>query len=119
MKVTERCLVLSSTDSGDAKSITEVILSELTNAGLTSSKILSQVYDGVSVMAGHCVGVQRLLQERENRKIPHEHCLNYQSHKVAEHVMSVKQAINDFLHVCNSIQFFASPQLHFTILVKS
>ena len=34
--------------------------------------------------------------------------------------MSVEQAINDFLHVCGSPQlFFASPQLHFTIMVKS
>ena len=53
LKVVERPLVLSSTDSGDAKSITDVILAELTKAGLTSSKILSRVYDGASVMAGH------------------------------------------------------------------
>ena len=46
-----------STDSSDAKSTTDVILAELTKAGLTSSKILSQVYDGASVMAGHCGGV--------------------------------------------------------------
>ena len=69
MKVAERHLVLSSTGSGATKSITDVILVELTKAGLTSSKILSQVYDGASVVAGHCKGVQRLLQERENRKI--------------------------------------------------
>ena len=43
LKVAERLLVLSSTDSVDAKSITDVILAELTKVGL-SSKILSQVY---------------------------------------------------------------------------
>ena len=53
LKVAERLLVLSSTNSGDAKPITDVVLAELTKAGLTSSKILSQVYDGASVMAGH------------------------------------------------------------------
>ena len=57
LKVAERLLVLSSTDSNDAKSITDVILAELTKAGLTSSKILSQVYDGASVIAGHCGGI--------------------------------------------------------------
>ena len=41
LKVAERLLVLSSTNSGDAKSITDVILAELTKAGLTSSKTLS------------------------------------------------------------------------------
>ena len=47
-------LALSSTDSGDVKSITNAILAEFTKAGLTSSKILRQVYDGASVMTGHC-----------------------------------------------------------------
>ena len=79
-----------------------MILVKLTKAGLTSSKILREVYDGVSVMAGHCGGVQRLLQERENRKIPYVHCLSHQSHLILMHAMSVEQAINDFLDVCGS-----------------
>ena len=60
-------------------------------------------------MAGHCRGVQRLLQQRENRKIPYVHCLNHQLHLVVVHAMSVKQAINDFLHVCGSLRFFRKP----------
>ena len=39
MTVVERLFGLSSSDSGDAKSITDVILAELIKAGLTSSKI--------------------------------------------------------------------------------
>ena len=58
LKVAERLLILSSTDSGDAKSITDVILAKLTKAGLISSKVLSKVYDDASVMAGHRGGVQ-------------------------------------------------------------
>ena len=61
LKVAERLLVLSSTGSSDPKSITDLNLEELTKARLTSSKILSQVYDGASVMAGHYREVQRLL----------------------------------------------------------
>ena len=102
MKIAERRLVLSSTDSGDAKSITDVILAELTKEGLTSSKILSQVYDGASVMAGQCGGVQRLLQERENRKIPYVLCLNRQLHLAMMHAMSVEQAIMIF-YVCGNL----------------
>ena len=104
----ERLLVLSSTD--DVKSITDVIFEELTEAGLTSSKILSQVYDGASVMAEHDEGVERLLQELENRKIPYVHCLNHQLHLVVVHAMSVEQAINYFLLVCGSLyNFFRKP----------
>ena len=62
-KIAKPLWVLSITDLGDAKLITDVILAELTNAGLTLSKILSQVYDGASVMEIQCGGVQRLLQE--------------------------------------------------------
>ena len=43
LEIAERFLVLSSTDSGAAKSITDVILAELTKAELTSSKILEKV----------------------------------------------------------------------------
>ena len=55
LRVAEGFLVLSSTDLGDANSIIDVILAELTRtkAGLTSSKILSRACDGASVMAGH------------------------------------------------------------------
>ena len=59
------------------------------------------------------------MQERENRKISYVQCLNHHMHLVVVHAMSVEQAINDFLHVCGSLyNFFASPRLHFTIIVK-
>ena len=109
LKVAERLLALSSTDSGDAKSITDVILAKLIIAGLTSSKILSSVYDGASVMTGHCGGIQRLLQERENRKTPYLHCLNHQLRHVVVHTMSVEQANNNYLHVCGCLHFFRKP----------
>ena len=110
MKVARPLLVLSTTESGDAKPVTDVILAKFTKAGLTSSKILCQVCDGASVMAGYCGGVQRLLQERENRKIPYVHCLNHQLHFVAMHAISIELAINDFLHVCDSLyNFFRKP----------
>ena len=106
----------SSTNSGDAKSITDVILAELTKAGLTSSKILRQVYDDASVMARHCGGVQRL----GTRKQKDSFCalLEPSIAPVVMHAMSVEQVINDYLHT-QFLQFFASLQLHFTIMVKS
>ena len=110
MKVAERLSVLSSTYPHDAKSITDVILAEFTEAGLTSSKTLSQIYDGASAMAGHRGEVQRLLQERENRKISYVQCLNHQLRLVVVHAMSVEQAINDLLHIYGSLQFFS--QVH-------
>ena len=68
MKVEESFLVLLSIDSGDAKSIIDVILAELTKAELTLSKMLSQVYDGASSMAAHCEGVQCLFAGTRQQK---------------------------------------------------
>ena len=89
-------MVLSSTDSGNAKSITVLILVELTKAELTLSEVLSQVYDGASVMAGCCGGIQCLLQERENSKVPYVHCLYHQLPLVVVHAMLLEQVINVF-----------------------
>ena len=110
MKIAGHLLVLSSTDSGVLKSITDLILAKLTKAGQTSSKILSKFYNGASVIAGQCGEIQSLFQKRENRKIPYVHCLNHQLHLIVMHAMSVKQAINDFLHVCDGLyNFFRKP----------
>ena len=99
-------MILSSADSGDAKLIADVILTKLTKAGLTSSKILIQVHDGASVMAKHYKEVQGLLQEQKNRKIPNVHCLNHQLYLAVVHAISVAQAINDFLYVWGSHYVF-------------
>ncbi|KAK0131285.1 hypothetical protein N1851_034018 [Merluccius polli] len=50
LAITEQLLEMTTSDSGDAQTITNVVCSELTNAGLTTSRILSQVYDGAAVI---------------------------------------------------------------------
>ena len=47
-KVQERLLSMQTTDKCDAQSLTDVVLNELSNAGLDANKILSQCYDGAS-----------------------------------------------------------------------
>ena len=116
LKAVKRLLVLSRSNSGDAKSITDAILADLTTAGTTSSKVLSQVYDGLFALSGHYGEVQRLLQERENRDflcpLP-----NRQVHRCARNVDRTSD--QSFFARCASLyNFFSSPQLHFTIMVK-
>lgn len=53
------CLGVSA--SGSAQTLTDIVLSELNKVGLDCSKILSQVYDGASVMSGRRGGVQQIL----------------------------------------------------------
>ena len=95
--VKKRLLALATSSSCEAQAITKVICSELDAAGLASSKILSQVYDGAAVMSGKHGGVQRLLQEgRQGKRLPDVHCLKHQLHLVVVHALSEEQAVQDF-----------------------
>ena len=87
LKVAEHFLVLSISDSGDAKLITDVVLAQLTKTGLTSSKMLDEVGDSASAMAG-AVDEFDVLQERENREIFYVHCLNYKIIIVVVHAFN-------------------------------
>lgn len=109
-EATERLLTIATADAGDAKTLTDLIIAELTKTGLDTSKILSQVYDGASVMAGKHGGVQKLLQEILEREIPYVHCLNHQLHLVVIHALAAEKAVTDFLEVCCCLyKFFRKP----------
>ncbi|KAI7810397.1 putative zinc finger protein 862-like [Triplophysa rosa] len=102
-EVAERLLTIATTEMGDAQTLTDTILAELNKAGLNPSKILSQVYDGASLMSGKVGGVQMMLQEKLKKDIPYVHCLNHQLHLVVVHTMSSEGAVKDFFNVCNSL----------------
>ena len=71
---------MQTTDKCDAQSLTNVVLDELSNAGLDANKILSQCYDGARVMSGQEGGIQKLIQNKLNREVPYIHCFNHQLH---------------------------------------
>lgn len=91
-----RLLAMATSEKGDAEALTGVIVDELTSTGLSTDKILSQVYDGASLMSGRHGGVQKLLQNKLDRKIPCIHCFNHQLHLVVVHAMSSEAAVQDF-----------------------
>ena len=47
----------------DAEALATYILDTLQQHGLDPSKIISQGYDGASVMSGHCTGVQQRVKQ--------------------------------------------------------
>ncbi|KAG9261551.1 hypothetical protein AMEX_G25112 [Astyanax mexicanus] len=93
-------------NEGDAATLTDIIIRELTRAGLNPEKILSQVYDGASLMSGKHGGVQKLLQQKLDREIPYVHCYNHQLHLVVIHALAVEKAVIDFFSVCNMLYKF-------------
>ncbi|XP_070400266.1 zinc finger MYM-type protein 1-like [Nothobranchius furzeri] len=104
--IKERLLTIATSDAGDAKTLTQTLISEIRKAGLTTDKIISQVYDGASLMSGKLGGVQALLQDELGREIPYVHCFNHQLHLVIVLVMSAERAIEDLVSVCNALYKF-------------
>ncbi len=105
-EVKERLLSVTMAAHGDTATITETIIAELTKAGLTTDRILSQRYDGAAVMSGKHGGVQKLLQDRLGRNIPYTHCFNNKLHLVVVHALSTESEIQDFFGVCDLLYKF-------------
>ncbi len=97
---------MTTTEKGDAQTLTNTIITELEKNGLSTSKILSQVYDGASLVSGKNGGVQKILQDKLGRVITYVHCFNHQLHLVVVHAISTEPAVEDFFNVCNLLYKF-------------
>ena len=80
----------------DAEYITSEILIHLSDAGYSADNILSQCYDGASVMSGVRGGVQALLQKKLARYVPYVHCYNHQLHLIVVHAMQSEPCAKRF-----------------------
>ncbi|CAJ1057873.1 uncharacterized protein LOC128440739 [Xyrichtys novacula] len=108
--VKERLISMPTSKHCDAKSLTQLVLSHLEDIGLNTGKILSQCYDGASVMSGVNGGMQKLIQEELQREVPYVHCFNHQLHLVVVNAMSSDNKLENFFGVCNSLyKFFRKP----------
>lgn len=67
--MTECLLTIATAGKGDAHTLRDTVLAELNEAGLDTSKTLSQVFDGAALMCGTCGGIQKLLQEKLDGEI--------------------------------------------------
>ncbi|KAJ3583322.1 hypothetical protein NHX12_025626, partial [Muraenolepis orangiensis] len=104
--IKERLLTIATAVAGDAKTLTQTLIAEIRKVGLSTDTILSQGYDGASLMSGRRGGVQRLLQDELGREIPYVHCFNHQLHLVVVHAMSGERAIEDLFNICNVLYTF-------------
>ena len=59
-----------------AKYLSNLILTALEDVVPDSNNILSQCYDGASVMAGCHRGLQALIQRKLGKSLPYTHCFN-------------------------------------------
>lgn len=97
--ICESFLTFVATSCQDAQSLSKYILDTLDNHGLDSSRIVSQGYDGASVMSGRYTGVQQRIKD----VVPHAiyvHCYAHTLNLVlVDAVKSVQLAVEFFVHL--------------------
>jgi len=100
------------------KGLTESIVDTLTKHGLDLACIVSQGYDGASVMSGHCTGVQTRLKEFAPHAVYihcHAHILNL---VLVDSVKAIPGATQFFALVESLYVFLATTKVHVIFLQK-
>jgi hypothetical protein len=105
-EVREHLLSISSTIALHAEALTDVILTTLKASEIDPLRIISQCYDGASVMSGRHGGVQAILQNRLNKTIPYVHCSNHKLHLVVVNAVSQNQSVSDYFDICSKLYCF-------------
>uniref|UniRef100_A0A3Q1GW72 HAT C-terminal dimerisation domain-containing protein n=1 Tax=Acanthochromis polyacanthus TaxID=80966 RepID=A0A3Q1GW72_9TELE len=90
----------------NAEYITTQILEHLSESGYNAAEIMSQCYDGASVMSGVKGGVQALIQKKIGKDIPYIHCYNHQLHLVVVHAMQAEPCAKAFFDLSGSLHSF-------------
>lgn len=105
----EVLLFFETTEDTDAEAFTTLTIESLYSYGIEVMRILSQCYDGASVMNGYKSGVAKRLQDVLKKIIPYIHCFNHRLHLVIIYVVKQIQAVREF---------FDQLQLIYTMLRK-
>ena len=115
--VFERFLTYVEATSLDAESLSAYILDTLKQHNLDPENIVSQGYDGASVMSGHCAGVQQRIKEIA----PHAtyvhcyaHCLNL---VLVDSTRNVSEA-SDFFALMETLYVFVSTSKAHTVYLE-
>lgn len=104
----ESVLSFEKCDSLCAEPIAELIISKLKEYGLDLNKMISQCYDGASVMSGEHGGIQAIIQKRLNRTIPYVHCKNHRLHLVVIEALKKQPVPSQFFDEIKMIHNFFS-----------
>ena len=105
-KVHEELIGMLQTDKCDAESMSVLLLEYLDKVNLKPANILSQCYDGASVMSGKHGGVQKKLQEKIGKHIPYVHCFSHQLHLVVVHCMEKIDEVRKYFELCAKLYNF-------------
>ena len=112
---TEDLLTLATSEKLDARSLTNKLIEAIEKDGLTTDQILSQCYDGASVMSGKRGRVQKLMSDAAKRPIPYFHCFSHQLHLVVVHAIGENRLrqVERYFEICDALyNFLRRPTIH-------
>ena len=99
----ESCLTIENANHLDASYTADLIMNVLRHNNISLENLLSQCYDGASVMSGPIGGVQKKISEKLGRAVPYVHCFNHKSHLIVKYLVSVIKEVDEFFTYCNVI----------------
>ena len=111
--IQERLVDIEHTDSTDAESLVQILLSSLLKVGLTTEKLIGQCYDGASNMRGAIAGVQAKVKAIQPKAI-YTHCYAHCTNLVLVEATSTNRHARNFFGVLQNLYNFleASPHRH-------
>lgn len=95
-KPVESLLCFEKAEEKTADALSKLIINQIENHSIDSTKIVSQSYDGASVMSGHIGGVQTLIQNHYSQVIPYIHCISHRLHLVVVEIVTKNDACRLF-----------------------
>jgi len=102
----------------DASALSQCILKTLSDMDIDIAYCVSQCYDGVSVMSGHCVGVSAKIPEK-NDKAVYEHCCAHRLNLVLVDTAKQLPTAADFFSLLQMLcVFMSSSNPHDLFLAK-
>jgi hypothetical protein len=99
----ESILSIEKAEKLDAEYLSNLILETLKKHNVKLNNMLSQCYDGASVMRGAKKGIRSLIQQKLKRKIPYLHCFNHQLHLIVIASISAIFEVRQFFDYCRLI----------------
>ena len=110
--INERFLTFVQATSLNAESLSNYLIKVLEDNGLDLTYIVSQGYDGASVMSGHCTGVQQQIKEKSPSAI-YIHCCAHVLDLVLVDCSKKVQLAHEFFCLLETLyEFMATSKAH-------
>ncbi|XP_028417407.1 zinc finger MYM-type protein 1-like [Dendronephthya gigantea] len=112
--IVEHVVDVKLAEDRSAKGLLDIATTTLEDKhGISMDGLVSNTFDGASVMSGTKGGLQQLIQEHCGRNIPYIHCLNHRLALVIKSTLSNILEMDDFFQLNQDLYiFFRISQIH-------